>query len=165
MNKILVVVDLENVTFHLFKSQDKEVDPSDVFAAAVEKIKAIGQVYGIFLFLPPHSEPKGSELLRKTPDCFMVVCPREISEGISMDTVDKTIKKFCEKVVTQMPDITHLCLFTGDKDYIPMLETLKKEGLKIMIVGGEKTSLSPKLKRVADKYPRGNKEMVFLLTP
>jgi hypothetical protein len=165
-NKVAVVVDLENIMFNLFESRpERFVAMYDVFMPVVEKLKAIGSISGIFFFLPSHMEATAREFFFKIPGCFLVVCPKETSGGMNLDTVDSTIKKFCEGVISQMPGITHLCLFSGDKDYVPTVKALKREGIKIAIAAGNTKSLARELMEVASKEPRGGKKMIYILTP
>ena len=54
-------------------------------------------------------------------------------------------------VMAAYPKLDHVVLFTGDGDFVYLIQTIQRLGVKVSIVSGEK-QISDELKRQADHY-------------
>ena len=96
---------------------------------------------------------------------FTIFCPKiRTKEGEEIDTTDNILIEFGKKMITQIPDLTHLCLCSGDKDFSPLVREAIRQGLKIVVVAGNLSSLSSELIKLADKK-RGGRRMIYILSP
>ena len=164
-NKVLFLIDWEN-----FLSSTALI-PAEKFSLEaglnrlIEKIvQETGAIVGVYVFLPPHLSSTWGETLRKQR-FFIVLCPRTKNKtGEERDTVDEELIRLGSNLIKQIPELTHLCLGSGDQDFVPLLQEAKHHGLKIALASGSIQSLSTELIPFAEKGPGGERK-VYLLSP
>jgi len=84
-----------------------------------------------FVFAPEHL----NELFRKMcakNNLRTVTCPKRDTpdRNGSFDSVDETLIWF-GKMMLAHPDVKCLCIISGDKHYIPLMEAAKKQGVSV----------------------------------
>lgn len=158
-NKILILVDLENLQVNI-NTPFSLIERIDNIRNQIAK--EIGEIINIFVFTPFHLASVYGKSLQDL-GVFTIVCPKVRTEkNGEVDTTDETLIKFGEKQISQIPELTHLCIGSGDEHFAPLAEEAKKIGLKIVIIAGNLRSLSPKLIKLAEKKPSGGKSVYFL---
>ncbi len=165
-SKIVVLIDFENLL------QNTEIPPPKSFSmmAGFDKLikeisQDVGEIINVFVFIPPNlAITYGAELYKQ--GFFMILCPKiQSKKGSEEDTVDSTLIEFGKKIIGQSPDLTHLCIGSGDKDFNPLIREAIRWRLKIIIIAGNLRSLSFDLIKLADKKTGGKGKMVYLFTP
>lgn len=165
-NKILLLIDFENLQKNLAITPTAE---KFSVAAGFDRLfkqisREVGEIDNVFVFVPPHSASLWGETFHKL-GFFTILCPKIKSKSREeIDTTDETLTAFGKKMILQPPELTHLCLGSGDKDFSPLLREAIRKGLKIIVVAGNFNSLSSELIKLADKKPDGTK-MVYLFSP
>ena len=171
--KILVLVDLENITINLSLMPLGGAAPSDVIKNLLPELRKIGDIFYVFVFSPPHRIIGYESFFKKglvfREGVSLIECPKDIKKidgrQAEVDTVDEKIIEWCETIVPEIEGITHVCLCSGDADFLKALKGLKKRGLKIIIASGQEDSLARELIKLADVNPTTKKKMVFFLRP
>ena len=166
--KVLILIDFENLLRNMTMPEPKEFSMAGGFDKLMKEISNdLGDIINIFVFLPPHLTfyTFYGKLFHQL-GFFSVLCPKIQNKktGEEEDTVDGTIIEFGKKMLNQIPELTHLCVGSGDKDYASLIREAVRHGLKIAIIAGSLGSLSADLIKLADKRPNG-KKMVYLLSP
>lgn len=164
--KIVMLVDFENLLLNL----NIELTPPEHFSlmGGLDRLirqisQEVGEIANVLVFASAHLATAWAEDFHRL-GFFTILCPRIINKaGEEEDTTDSVIMEFGRKTIRHH-DITHLCLCSGDKDFSPFLREAIRQGLKIVIVAGNLTSLSTELIRLADKKEDGGK-MVYILSP
>lgn len=82
----------------------------------------------------------------------------------TINTTDKLMIRIALKLLSKMPSITHVCVASGDGDFMPIVKAAKKLGKKVMIMAANYRSASKFLLAQADKSPDG-KKMVHFFNP
>lgn len=169
--KVLLLIDWENIFFSLFsKLGPDRVNLNERFRNLVEWTNnEIGELFGKsgFLFAPPHFSAYHQDICVRN-QLKIMICPKRkiiLSQKSDLeDTVDETIVWFAIMMIKH-PDIKFLCLASGDNDYVPMLEEVKRLGVKIALIPPTINSLSKskKLVKLVDINPRTNKKMILIL--
>ncbi len=165
-NKILLLIDFENLQKNARIAQTPDnFSITDAFDSLFRQIsQETGKITDAFIFVPPHTT---SLLIEKFYELglFTIFCPKVIDKGKEKDTVDSTMIEFGRKMINQMPELTHLCLGSGDKDFIPLIREAMRAGLKIMIIAGDQLSLSSEIIKLADFNPKTKQKMIYLFSP
>lgn len=74
----------------------------------------------------------------------------EVIKGGDMDIV---MAKDMMKIAYTLPKVNHIVLFSGDGDFVPVIEELKDRGILITVVGSkEANTISSELRRTCDSY-------------
>ncbi len=170
--KVLLLVDWQNVFLNLFSTfgmpPPGKMNLEERFKKLMAWIKTdIGDILGehgfVFTsthFLSSHQKMWGESNLK------IVICPkREVKDKIGTkeeDTVDDTIIWFAMAMANH-PNIKFICLVSGDGDYVPMLEEVKKKGIKVALAAPTVRSLSRALFRLTDEHPQNGKKMFLRL--
>lgn len=164
-NKILVLIDFENLQKNLKTTAPEKFSIAAGFDRLCKQIaREIGEIINVFVFVPPHATSPAGETFHKL-GFFTILCPGiENKKGKKIDTTDETLIALGKKIINQIPDLTHLCLGSGDKDFSPLVREAIRKGLKIIVVAGDLTSLSSELIKLADQKADGLK-MVYLFSP
>lgn len=163
--KILMVADWDNLIYNLkMPAPEKLSKIAGLDRVQKEITQEVGEIVDVFVFTP-HLIYLDSETLYNE-GFYIVLCPRvRTKTGTEdRDTVDETIIKFVNDMVTRMPDITHICLGSGDKDFCRMLRGTIRKRLKIMLMVGDLTSLSADLIDLADINPLTGTRMIYILS-
>lgn len=164
LKKIIVLIDLENLLRNL-NTPPERFSLADGFDNLMEQLAKIGRVTNVFVFGPPHSIDSHLETLDSLGFTSIPCSKEETKEGEKIDTVDSRLVQFGKEMITQIPDLTHLCLGSGDRDFIPFLRWAKRQGLKIIIAAGNIDSLSGDLIGFAQMDPATGKRRVYLFAP
>ena len=166
VNKILVLIDWENLLSSTVSIPPEKFSLDAGLNNLIEKIsQEVGIIIGIYVFIPPHLVSTWGEKFKKE-GFFIICCPKiRTKTDEEKDTVDEELSRFGMKMVAQISDLTHLCLGSGDQDFIPLLQEAKQRGLKIIIATGDLRSLSTELIRFAEKDPITSKRRVYLFFP
>ena len=165
-NKILFVIDWDNLSSNIITGV-QHYSLAKGFERLIGQLTQVGEVAAVFVFGPPDSINKD---LRAFHDegFWPIPCPRETDKRThdSVDVVDSKIVTFVRDMLELMPDLTHICIGSGDSDFIkPLVKVGKRRGKKIMVVSGKLRSLSQDLKDLADEHPQTGERMVFLFSP
>lgn len=68
------------------------------------------------------------------------------------NAVDKSLIQSCLAVINQYPEINHLLLISGDADFLPLIQNLFKQGIKVSILcqeGNKNRKYLEKVSKVA----------------
>jgi len=172
MSLCLVLVDWENVSKQITEGRytPERFSRSTAIVKLFEWIKSeVDEIFDTFLFAPLHIVYTDYQLFHDH-GLSVTTCPKiPLASPDKKDTVDPTLIKRAEKWVTH-PDLTHICLVSGDSDFIPLLEKAKKRGLLIMISAIDSSllnrpSLSKDLAEMADISPRTGQTMIHYFSP
>jgi len=165
--KILMLIDFENIQRNIKVAATPE--NFSVIAGFDNLLKQIssevGEISNVFVFAPPHTASLQGETFYEL-GFFTVFCPRvRNKKGREIDTTDDILTKFGEKIISQLPEYTHLCIGSGDKDFTPLAREAIRQGLKIMVIAGGLASISSELIKLADINPSTGKKMVYIFSP
>lgn len=164
--KILMLIDFVNLEMNLHLIPPERFSIADGLRRVIRTIsREIGEIASVFVFTPPHSAMLWAEDLWKI-GFFTVFCPTvKGKKGEEIDTTDEILIKFAENIISQMPDLTHICIGSGDKDFTPLADKALRKGLKIIIFAGDSISLSFDLRKLADTNPETGEKMIYTFTP
>jgi len=164
INKVLCAIDLENIRTNM------PLPEKFSMTAGLDRImrqiaEDVGEIINVFVFAPPHLASINAQAFYEE-GFYTIYCPKiDDKKGQEEDTVDETMSAFLKDMVLQIPDITHVCIGSGDKDFCQMIRKfILRKGLKIIIVAGDMASLSSELIKLADKNLDG-KKMIYLFSP
>ena len=165
-NKTLVLIDLENIRLNTDFLREKFSMTAGFDRIQRQIIQDIGgEIVYVFIFASPHLTSTEAETFYKE-GFYVVLCPRvKTKEGESKDTVDEILMEFLKDSIKTIPNLTHICLGSGDKDFCQALRKALRKGLKLIIVAGSLTSLSSDLIDLADTNPLTGKKMVYIFSP
>lgn len=167
-NKVLVLLDFDNLYLNL-----PEKTITETLDRALKQItEEVGPISKVFVFVPYYSAiPFGEDFYRA--GFITILCPRiKTKDGqTEINTTDGILTEIGKELINDMPDITHLCLGSGDVDFssgdIGFLSLLKKAtryGLDIAIIASDLASLNPKLIEMIDKKPNSKEKMLYILS-
>lgn len=165
-NKILFLIDFENLQNNL---ETMPTPGKFSMVAGFDRLfkqisREVGEIDNVFVFAPPRATSLWGETFHKL-GLFTILCPEiENKSGEKINTTDETLIAFGKKMILQIPELTHLCLGSGDKDFSPLVREATRKGLRIIVVAGNLRSLSSELIKLADKKLDGTK-MVYLFSP
>ncbi len=165
--KVLVLVDSENISMNtplLFPPTNFSLEKA--FGNLTEKIaQELGAIVGIFVFVPSHQAAVWGEISQRQ-GYFTIYCPKKKDKkGEEKDAVDDKLMRFGFKMLDQMPGLDYLCLVSGDRDFVPLLQEARYHGVRNIIVAGDLRSLSEELIPFAEKDPKNpKKRRVYLLS-
>lgn len=155
--QIVGVVDVENIKKNTVPTPgSKESFFVSGFLRIMGELKRIGEVVAVLVFAPTHLIAGYEEFLREQ-GCFIINCPKKhrnqsvLPDEPGEDTVDPTLICFCQTFLARMEGITHVCLFSGDHHFGPMLKKLKAERkIKVFIAAGDRVSLTSEAENLID---------------
>ena len=156
--QIIVLLDLENLIFKAGLPPPGR-SPIVAFENLIQELKKIGEIALGLVFTPRHLLTTYAEFFQEQ-GFFLVTCPKMGDE----DTVDQNLIALGEQLIEEMPGLTHLCLGSGDDDFIPLLEKARHKELPIIIAAGDSVSLSWRISRMAWVDPKTNKKAIFILS-
>ncbi len=165
--KILMLIDWENLITNMDLPPAERYSNIEGFDRIIKRIsRDVGEIVNVFVFLSPHLAYSVSEDMYKL-GFFTIVCPKiRTKEEEQQDTADGIIIDFGKKMINQISGLTHLCLGSGDKDFTPLIREATRKGLKIIILAGNKRSLSRELSKLADTRENDeNEKLIYLLSP
>ena len=172
----LVLIDYENAAKHIQEGRFiPEKFRGNVFA--INRLftwirSEVDNIFDTFLFSPLHIVYTDYQLIH---DIGLVptTCPKvPLGSPFRKDTVDPILIEKGLKWITH-PALTHLCLVSGDGDFIPLVKAAKKRGLKIMLSALDpsfarvpgRTFLSKDLAKLADISPKTGESMIHFFSP
>ncbi|MEK7541028.1 MAG: NYN domain-containing protein [Patescibacteria group bacterium] len=82
----------------------------------------------------------------------------------TINTTDEIMIKTAQELIPIISRITHVCIASGDEDFLPIAKMAKKNGKKIMIMISDYKSPSKELLLQASIGPNG-KKMIHLFDP
>lgn len=165
-NKALVLLDLDNLYIN-FGSRT-------IIRALDTTLKKIAQEVGAiskaFVFIPyQNAQLFGEELYRA--GFIPILCPEIRSKNeTNINTTDQMLTDLGKELIEGMPEITHLCLGSGDVDFSSgdvgfpsLLQKAEHYGLHIIVIAGNINSLSSELIKKAGLKPDTKEKMVYIL--
>ena len=161
-NIILVLIDWENLLINMDVRLPESFSLSSGLNKLMKWLESIGDVFGVFVFAPPHAVQGYLEIFHKYK-FYTILCPK-ISRG-TIDTTDETLINFGEQMIAQMRNLSHFCIVSGDRDFSLLIKSAKKQKLKIAIAAGDLKSLSEELIDLANRHPSTNERMVHIFSP
>ena len=158
-----MLIDFENLLRYIELPRAERFSLMDGFDRLIRQIgQEVGEIVNVLVFVPSHLATAWAEDFHRL-GFFTILCPRVINKDREEeDTTDTILMEFGRRTIRHH-NITHLCLCSGDKDFSPFLREVIRQGLKIVIVAGNLTSLSNELIRLADEKKDGGK-MVYILS-
>lgn len=164
----LVLVDWENIKVTIAK--EGNFDPHR-FSMAVGVHKLISwtkseaiEIFETFLFAPLDTLYSDYQMFHEF-GFTIVTCPRiPLAAERRTDTSDWQLIKSGKRWITH-PDVTHLCLASGDIDFLPLVQEAKEKGLKFMVSAASEKALSSRLREEANKSLITNEKMVHIFDP
>ena len=151
----VLLVDWENLTVNL--GWKKEFTPESVsqgFLKLKEQIgQEMGEIVSVYVFAPSHLA--SSTVWEKTfyeLKFPVIICPKvtDEKEGGERDTVDEILIREGRKLIKNM-NLSHLCVASGDGDYVPFYQDAIAMGLKTVTIYASDDSLARELMKVSDK--------------
>ncbi len=175
--QVLLLIDWENLFYSVLTMFG--VDKMHLrrrIGALQEWLSGIGGLLGGhgFVFAPEHLSGIHQNICTEMGLRIMTCPKRQLSKSEPnpktgelqdrVDTVDETIMDFAMSFVGH-PHFKTICLVSGDNDYVPLLETLRKQGVKIALAPPTVDSLArdKQLLRLADQNPLTGEKMIFML--
>lgn len=166
VRKILVVLDWDNLCSNGMPNVH-DYSLTEGFKRLVEQLTQVGQIVSVFVFGPPDSIIKDLRSFRDE-GFWPVPCPRETDKRTrdQVDVVDRSIITFVRDMLEHMPDLTHICIGSGDSDFAkPLAKEAKRRGKEVIVVCGSLRSLSKELREQANDHPITGEKMVFIFSP
>ncbi len=164
VNRILVVIDGDNLFSNVI-ADARHYSLAKGLERLIKQLTQVGEVVGVFVFGPPDLINRNLGALQNE-GFWPIPCQRETDkQGESVDVVDGKIIAFVRDMLELMPFLTHICIGSGDSDFIPLARTCRLRRKKVIVVSGNLRSLSQDLKNMADKHPQTGERMVFLFSP
>jgi len=160
-NEIVVLIDWPNIFLNMKSKDPQNFNVKARIENLLEWIKKIGRIKIIFVFTPRNLTIGNEELFLQF-GFIQVLCPIITEESQNRDTTDDyliTVGKEC----LGDENISHLCLVSGDSDFIPLLERTKAKGIKIGIIAASNASLSASLIKYADFEPKIGGNMLYII--
>jgi len=175
MHAALVLIDWENVSKDIMRG--KFVPERFSRAAGLERLFAwikneADEIFDTFLFSPLHITYTDYQMFHDQ-HLVPITCPKvPLGSPDKKDTVDPVLIKKGLKWITH-PSLTHVCLVSGDSDFIPLLGEAKKIGLMIMLSALDPSlakdpqcpPLSKELAEMADISPKTGQKMIHYFSP
>ena len=144
-----VFIDAAN-NYHAFESAEIKLD----YGVLLKILQDVCQLVAIRYYSGVSDDPKYRHI-KSTIDWLSyngyvtVTRPVKILEGGTLSAnLDVEI---AVDVMAAYPKLDHVVLFTGDGDFVYLVKTIQRLGVKVSIVSGEK-QISDELKRQADHY-------------
>lgn len=172
----LVLIDWENISKNILRERH---DVPEKFSrdAALKRLFAwiqseVDEIFDTFVFAPVYMMYTDYQLLYNNK-LVPTTCPKvPLGSADKKDTVDAILIEKALKWMTH-PCITHICLVSGDSDFMRILKRAKRRGLKVMISGPDpamsrdpdRPSLSKELADMADVSEKTGKKMLHYFSP
>ena len=160
---ILVLVDWSNISFNMDSEPPERFSPTVGFERFLNWLKEEGDIFSVFVFTDKVHGIAYADFFYQL-GFYTIVCPRINTERGEIDTTDETLRKFGELMIENAPEITHLCIASGDYDFIGLARKAKLTGKKVMIMAADYKSLSDEFAKIADKDESG-KPMIHIFHP
>ena len=144
-----VFIDAAN-NYHAFESAGVRLDYEALLNAFQEKCQLVTiRYYSGITDNPKYKSVKSAIDWLSYNGYVTVTKPVKVMEGgILKANMDVEI---AVDVMAACPKLDHVVLFTGDGDFVYLLQTIQRLGVKVSIVSGAK-QISDELKRQADRF-------------
>ena len=161
-NKILFAVDLDNLVANFGHGPNF----SDALDAVLNRLSRIGRLVKLCAFGPELTLASFVDILRER-GFVLVQCPKVVitksgAKTEKKDTVDAELERVARIDIEQMGELTHLAIGSGDADFEMLVRWAKNQGLEIIVVAGNRRSLSPKIEALASRDSDGKKMIYYL---
>lgn len=166
---MLVMIDLDNIVLGVdISAGPQSLSFIDGFDRMLERLGKIAPIAKVMVYGPPETLNRHMGWLKRLRDVTIVQCDKVITknsiEGKKEDTVDRNMINDGKFFLAEMPRIGHLCLWTGDQDFVELAREAKMQGREVVIVAASEKSLSHELAKFACKGPDGQKA-VYIFSP
>ncbi len=154
-NRILVLIDWDNIVINTLQYGPHDFSISQGFDRAMTELGRIGAISSVFVFAPPHLDQSHLEIFYKH-GFLTISCPKvkEKNTDRKIDTVDGTLIQTGRTFIDKWPEITHICIGSGDKDMAPLARYAIQQGKKVAIMCAEERSLADELIELAEPHPK-----------
>jgi hypothetical protein len=175
MSSALVLIDWENISKDIIEGRyvPERFSREVALVRLFEWIKGEAEeIFDTFLFSPLFIVYTDFKLFHDH-GLVSTTCPKvPLGSPEKKDTVDTILIEKGLKWITH-PELTHLCLASGDSDFIPLVKEAKKIGLKIMLSALDpavarvpgRQFLSKELAKMADISPKTGQPMIHYFCP
>lgn len=188
MNKIAVFIDYDNIEINMKTTPPEKFSRDLGYKRFKEWLSSFGEICVIFIFAPDNSSLVNGEYFYKY-GFINISCPILIDrEKIETDelehmslggrelefepsdfapiinTTDAIMINTAKIVINLMPEITHICIASGDGDFMPIVKMAQAKNKKLMIMIGGFKSSSRDLLKEADR-DENNKKMIHIFDP
>ena len=155
LKRTVILVDWENLHHNLFPGRKEGLTYQFVSQGFLELTRQISQEIGeialILAFAPTHLVFLWEKTFWEQRRIPMISCPKVLDKkGEEKDTTDEILMDTGMKLINNMK-LSHLCVASGDKDFIPLYEAAILKGLKIVIIPASTSSLAPELIELSDR--------------
>ena len=179
-NKIAVFIDYDNIRINMKTEPPEKLAEELGYERLKSWLSKVGEIVGIFVFAPAVTIFANIEFFYKL-GFIPIACPMlpqkgketkvlygiEIEESEELPPINKTdevLIKVAETIINLAPDITHICIASGDHHFIPIAELAKRKGKKVMIAISNYRP-SKKFIEFADRDQLTNRKMIHLFNP
>ncbi len=165
-NKVLVLLDFDNLYIGL--SRGAIIESLDMVLKKITQ--EVGAIFKVFVFIPYQNAQLFGEKFYRA-GFVPILCPEiKAKDKTNINTTDQMMTDLGKDLIEGIPEITHLCLGSGDIDFssgdIGFPSLLKKAehyGLQIALIVSGINSLSSELIKKADQKPGKNEKMIYVL--
>ncbi len=171
-NTVAILFDFENVTraFRHRLLKPEKFSEEAGFEELIDRItKQVGKIVMFCLFIPDYFLEKGYVSKKnleffQSKGFFTIVCPKIGPKR--KDTSDLNMIKFgLDVMLPYFSGITHICIGSGDVDFLELCEKVKRSGHKLMVTMGSNISLSGDVRKMVDINPKTGEKMIYLFSP
>lgn len=179
-NKIAVFIDYDNIKMNMKTNPPEKLAEGLGYERLKSWLSKTGEIVAIFIFAPAVTIFANIEFFYKL-GFIPIACPmlpQKVKEervlyGIEtekneelrpINKTDEVLINVAETIINLMPDITHICIASGDHHFIPVAKLAKSRGKKVMIVIGSYRP-SKKFLDFADRDQLANRRMIYLFNP
>lgn len=171
----LVLIDWENISKEILRAKIKPEKFSRAYALdqLFKWIKSeVDDIFDVFVFTPLFMAYTDYQLLHDH-GLVPTTCPKvPLGSTVKKDTVDPILIEKGLRWITHLC-LTHICLVSGDSDFMPLLRKAKESNLLVMISGTDpalaKDPLHPPMSKelinMADISPRTKQKMIHYFSP
>ena len=169
---IAVLFDFENVVMSLRQRmlRPEKFSMEAGFDDLINRITTqVGKIAMFCLFMPDYLIRKGKVSKKEieffqSRNFFTILCPKIGPHN--KDTSDFNVIRWgLEVMLPYFSGITHLCIGSGDVDFLELCEKVKTSGFKVMATMGSNQALSGDVRKMVDINPRTGEKMIYLFNP
>ncbi len=168
-NKALILLDFENLLINFGGPPRTIVEAINI---TLKKIaQEVGTISKVFVFVPHQTAQLFGEAFYRA-GFIPILCPKIKTKDsqADIDTTDQMLTEVGKELINEMPELTHLCLGSGDIDFASgdigfpsLIKKANHHGLDIAFIAGDLSSLSSELIRMADRKPDNKEKMIYIL--
>ncbi len=174
--RVLLAFDTENFFNGLtsrFEAGERNIEKR--IKALMSWVESMGGLLGGhgFIFSPEHLTSPQHEMFNRNGSWFFITCYKKILGQAELnpktqkmetvvDTVNQTIADYA-MTMTRHKDFQTFCLVSGDGDFIPLMEELRRCGIKTAIAAPSINCLSRNLINHINFNPETGKKLILML--